>query len=282
MSTSLQNSRACRIREVPGFSLPDEAKIVINFTLDFDTVIYRRFLGEPALWTAQGEFGGRVGVWRFLELFREFGVKATFFVPGQTALLYPEAVRQAAREGHEVANHMWDHHIPSDFDEEKEHIRKTDAVLRRLSGRRPQGTRSEHDLAALEGREYSYVSYMPQGEKPFYIWTPGVGKWVLNLPINFVYDDAMFFYFGWFGSQNAQQRIQPPSAFLDVLLEGYAAARQSSGYMNICVHPNVGGRACRMGLFREFFTRIAKDAGVAYTTSAWFAEYILTNFPAGE
>ena len=39
-------------------------------------------------------------------------VSAQRYLPGQTGLLYPEVLRRAVREGHEIANHMWDHHIP--------------------------------------------------------------------------------------------------------------------------------------------------------------------------
>lgn len=66
---------------------------------------------------------------------------------------------------------------------------------------------------------------------------------MLNLPISFIHDDAMFFYFGWFGSRNEQQRIQSPEAFLQTLLEAYAAARETTGYMNIVIHPHLCGEA---------------------------------------
>lgn len=282
MSDLLKNTEACRIREIPNFSLPKDAKVVINLTLDFDVTVYRRFLREPRLWVAQGEFGGRVAVWRYLDMFRELGIKATFYVPGQAALLYPEAVKRMAEEGHEVGNHMWNHVIPPTLEEEKEDIRKTDAILKRLTGAYPVGTRSEHDFAALEDHEYSYFSYTPQGEVPFYVWSASIGKWVLNLPMSFIYDDAMFFYFGWFGSKNTQQRVQAPSSFLEVLLEAYAVARETTGYMNICLHPNISGRSCRIGVIRDFLAQTVNDEGTLYTTSAWFAEYILKNFPAGE
>lgn len=282
MSGILRNTGACRIREIPGFTPPSGAKVVINLTLDFDVMVYRRFLGEPRLWSAQGEYGGRVAAWRLLGLLGEFGAKATFYVPGQTALLYPEVVTAMVAQGHEVGNHMWNHHIPPTLAEEKEHLRKTDGILKRLTGAYPVGTRSEHNLAALEDHEYSYVSYTPQGERPLYVWMESIGKWVLNLPMSFLYDDAMFFYFGWFGSKNTQQRVQAPSAFFDVIWQAYSVARETTGYMNICLHPNIAGRSCRMGVMREFLERTTRDEGTMYATSAWTAGYILENFPAGE
>ena len=243
-------------------------------------MIFRKFLREPKLWCAQGEFGGRTGLWRLLDVFGEFDVRTTLFLPGQTGLLYPEVLRRAVREEHEIANHMWDHHIPLTLEEEAVHIDRTDTLIKGLTGQYPAGTRSEHDLAALRDHAYTYVSYTPQGEFPFYVYYENIGKWMLNLPISFIHDDAMFFYFGWFGSRNEQQRIQSPEAFLQTLLEAYAAARETTGYMNIVIHPHLCGRLCRLEMLRRFFRRTREDGDVLFATSAWLADYILERFPA--
>ena len=122
---------------------------------------------------------------------------------------------------------------------------RTDTLIKGLTGQYPAGTRSEHDLAALRDHAYTYVSYTPQGEFPFYVYYENIGKWMLNLPISFIHDDAMFFYFGWFGSRNEQQRIQSPEAFLQTLLEAYAAARETTGYMNItCAGGFAASKCC--------------------------------------
>lgn len=275
----LKNTTAPRIREIPGFVFPEGVRVIINFTVDFDAMIFRKYLKEPRLWCAQGEFGGRAGLGRLLDLFRDYGIRSTLFLPGQTGLLYPEVVRRAAREGHEVANHMWDHHIPATFEEERDHLALADGLIRSLTGRYPVGTRSEHNLAALSDHAYKYVSYTPQGDFPFYLYCESIKKWMLNLPISFSHDDAMFFYFGWYGSRNEQQRIQPPTAFLDTLLDAYAVARRTSGYMNIVVHPNLSGRSCRIPMLRRFFERTLADGDVRYVTSEWLADFILERHP---
>src|SRR3974390_3218529 len=43
---------------------------------------------------AWGSYGGKVGVYRLINLFRENGIRATFGVNGKCAELYPEAVAQ--------------------------------------------------------------------------------------------------------------------------------------------------------------------------------------------
>jgi len=47
---------------------------------------------------------------KLLDLLREKGVKATFFVVGKRADQYPEIVHRAWAEGHLVANHTWSHY----------------------------------------------------------------------------------------------------------------------------------------------------------------------------
>ena len=46
---------------------------------------------------------------KLLDLLREKGVKATFFVVGKRADQYPEIVLRTWAEGHLVANHTWSH-----------------------------------------------------------------------------------------------------------------------------------------------------------------------------
>ena len=58
-----------RYEFIDGLTWPDGARIAVNFTADFDAMLFRRILNEPALQLAKGEFGGRVGIWRLIELF---------------------------------------------------------------------------------------------------------------------------------------------------------------------------------------------------------------------
>jgi peptidoglycan/xylan/chitin deacetylase (PgdA/CDA1 family) len=46
---------------------------------------------------------------RLLDMLKERNIHATFFVLGQLVQEHPEIVKRAIDEGHEVANHSWDH-----------------------------------------------------------------------------------------------------------------------------------------------------------------------------
>ncbi len=61
--------------------------------------------------TAWDQVESRVelGVSRLLDLFERHDAKATFFVLGRVAERTPEAVREIARRGHEIASHGYEH-----------------------------------------------------------------------------------------------------------------------------------------------------------------------------
>ena len=83
---------------ISSITWPAGARIAVNLTVDFDAMLLRRLMNEPPMQLAKGEFGGRVGIWRLLELFEAHSVKATIFTPGRICELYPQAMRAAARE----------------------------------------------------------------------------------------------------------------------------------------------------------------------------------------
>src|SRR5215475_5028862 len=149
---------AARHQFIPDFGYPPGVRIAVNITLDFDSMLLRRLLNEPPMQLAKGEFGGRVGIWRLIELFDEHKVKATIFTPGRACELYPQALRAAVKSGHEIADHMWEHRIPKEAALEEDHLAKTVAAIEEISGRRPVGTRSGHSVALLRKHGYIYRS----------------------------------------------------------------------------------------------------------------------------
>jgi peptidoglycan/xylan/chitin deacetylase (PgdA/CDA1 family) len=107
---------------------------------------------------------------RLLELLGARGLPATFFLEGLNAELYPEALREIARAGHEVAVHAWRHEqwAALDATAETELLVRATRALRGIGlephGFRPPGgilTGRTPELLAEHG--YHYVS--PAGER---------------------------------------------------------------------------------------------------------------------
>jgi len=89
-----------RHRLIENCGWPKGMRMAVNFTADFDAMLLRRLLNEPPMQLAKGEFGGRVGIWRLIELFDSHAIKATIFTPGRICELYPQAVKAASKSGH--------------------------------------------------------------------------------------------------------------------------------------------------------------------------------------
>jgi peptidoglycan/xylan/chitin deacetylase (PgdA/CDA1 family) len=49
------------------------------------------------------------GTRRLCAVLDQFGAKATFFVVGKVAAIYPDLVREMAAHGHEIGGHSWTH-----------------------------------------------------------------------------------------------------------------------------------------------------------------------------
>ena len=75
--------RAAKV--IDGLTWPNGARIAVNFTADFDAMLLRRLLNEPPMQLAKGEFGGRVGIWRLIELFDSHGSRRRSSRPAASA-----------------------------------------------------------------------------------------------------------------------------------------------------------------------------------------------------
>ena len=266
-------------RFIPRIDWPPGVRMAVNVTLDFDAMLLRRLMGEIPSQLAKGEFGGRVGIWRMIELFDRHGIKGTVFTPGRIVELYPEALRHAHAQGHEIADHMWEHHVPKDAALERDHLRKAIAAIESITGRRPAGSRSWHTQALLMEEGFVYNSHGHAHHLPHYHIDAGTGGALLNLPFHYVIDDAMFYSFAWLGSGNAAQRISDPDRVEGMWWDAFWQQYQQGGYLNVVMHPFVSGRALRVAMMDRLFTRMRALPGVWFPTSEQLARHVLAAHP---
>jgi polysaccharide deacetylase family sporulation protein PdaB len=68
---------------------------------------------------------------QILDLLNEYDAKATFFVLGKRVQMYPAIAIREVNEGHEIANHTFDHHYLKNVTPQKliEEIRQTQEVI---------------------------------------------------------------------------------------------------------------------------------------------------------
>jgi peptidoglycan/xylan/chitin deacetylase (PgdA/CDA1 family) len=264
------------VRESPlsGFEYPEGVRLAVNFTVDFDAMLARKLMKDPILAVTKGEFGGRVGIWRLMDLFDKHDIKATIFTVGRICELYPDALKEATKRGHELADHMWEHHVPSDPELARDHLRKTTEALEKVMGKRPVGSRSRYTPSLLKEEGYIYRSMFSADELPAYVYDEAENA-VLNLPFNYALDDAMFFSFRIFGSSLAGQRLESPDKVFDVWLAIFNQFYRTGKYMNICLHPFVSGRALRIAMLERLIIEMKKMPGVWFSTCEELARYCL-------
>lgn len=85
---------------------------------------------------------------QLLDLLKKENIHATFFVLGSLVAANPQIVQRMAAEGHEVANHTWNHpRLPSlsaeKFDEQ---IRKTSEIIEKTTGQKVSIMRPTYGL----------------------------------------------------------------------------------------------------------------------------------------
>jgi peptidoglycan/xylan/chitin deacetylase (PgdA/CDA1 family) len=265
---------------ISSITWPAGARIAVNLTVDFDAMLLRRLMHEPPMQLAKGEFGGRVGIWRLLELFESHSAKATIFTPGRICELYPQAMRAAVRGGHEIADHMWEHRVPKEAALEQDHLLKTAAALERIAGRRPVGTRSDHTRGLLKREGFLYSSHDSGAHLPYYISDDASSETtLLNLPFHYAIDDAMFYSFAWLGSGNAAQRITDPERVFDMWWAAFRQQYREGGYLNVVMHPFVSGRALRIAMMDRLIAKMKTLPGVWFGTCEEVARHCLATCP---
>lgn len=268
-------------RRIPiaDFAYPEGVKIAVNFTLDFDAMLLRRLLNEPWGQKAKGEFGGRVGVWRIMEMFDAEDVKVTLFTPGRICELYPDVLHHVVANGHELADHMWEHEVYDDPKIEEAHLTRTLAALSKISGKPVTGTRSSHTPGLLRAKGVVYNSFTSADYMPFYELDARGLNPILQLPFHYALDDAMFFSFGWLNTPNQAQRVMDVDEVFEIWWDAFQQQYRAGGYVNFLLHPFVSGHAMRVDMIQRLIQRMKTLPGVWFPTCDTVAQHVLKQHP---
>lgn len=264
---------------IRNFRYPAGKRIAVNFTLDFDAMLLRRLWNEPPQQLSKGEFGGRVGVWRLIEMFSANNVGATLFTSGRICELYPESLRHAVALGHELADHMWEHEVPEDRAIEADHVAKSVAALSAIAGKPIIGTRSSHTPEFLRANGIRYNSFTSARQLPFWQLDANLENPLLQLPFHYALDDAMFYSFGWLGTPNMAQRIMDSDEVFAIWLQAFRQQYETGGYVNFLLHPFVSGHAQRVDMLERLIREMQRLPDVWFPTCAELAEYCFEAFP---
>jgi peptidoglycan/xylan/chitin deacetylase (PgdA/CDA1 family) len=261
--------------------------VLLSFDLDAESVsLYRdpSNAQRPVL-ISHGRYGPHRGVPNLLTLLRQQGMPATFFIPAWVAERYPAAVEAIVAAGHEVGAHGDLHErldqLSGPAEEEAILVRSIE-VLTRRAGRRPVGYRSPSwefspaTLDLLHRHGFLYSSNMMDDYHPYLHPTPPGAELLVELPIQWLLDDAPFF---WFRPEVARP-IQPNSSVFDLWAEEFTAIQRRGGLFVLTMHPQIIGRPSRVDRLARLIEYIRQHDGVWVATGEQIAQHLRSRLAA--
>lgn len=219
-----------------------------------------------------GQYGNRVCVPRILKILRKYDVKATFYVPAVVALTYPDEQGQIIADSHEIGIHGWIHELNSVLPREAERdlmLRSAD-TLERVTGVRPVGLRtpswdfSPNTLSIEMEMGLSYDSSLMADEDCYELLLDGTPTGIVELPVEWVRDDAVYFMMHRFQSLRP---YTPPADVFDIFRREFDGAYEEGGIFQLTMHPHFTGYRSRVWILEELI-RYARAKG-----QVWFATH---------
>ncbi|MCI5038132.1 MAG: polysaccharide deacetylase family protein [Donghicola eburneus] len=237
-------------------------------------------------------YGLNEGLDRFLDLFKDLKIKATFAAPAVIVESYRDIIDRILDDGHEIAAQGLYGEDPSLLaaGQEAEHMDRATAILTNAIGAAPKGwfalsrpddraatgCATDDTIGLLRARGYSYFGNGLADDAPYY-WVSDVGKAeaLLALPYYYHFDDTFFLMFPREGTG-----LERPQALLNNWRAEFRAQYRRGRYFNMCVSPARSGWGHRF----ENFATVLRDAmahpGVWAATGSEIADHWHKAHPA--
>lgn len=257
------------------------AMISINLDAEFFAKIYYPDVNvDEGDILRLGRTSIRFGLPHLLEVLDRHRLQATFFIPGQVAKRYPDAVRAIASRGHEIGCHGNYHEILAHLNAEEQRnvLGEARNILEDITGcapvgfRMPEGEITEETLSIAKSLGFIYSSSMSDDDIP-YIRQPAE---IVEIPIHWELFDLPYFVF----------TFDPPippgqarSARMDDVLNNWKleleGARRWGTLFNLQLDPQATGEQGRVFMLDELLELIQKDGDIWVATGKEIASYCM-------
>ena len=277
------------------------AKIKVCLTFDFDAIsiwVGPKQTRSPNL-ISRGEFGGRVGARRVLDLLTKESIPSTWFIPGHTIDTFPEICRSIANAGHEIGYHGYCHEAPSSkrpMEDERTILLRSMECIERISGKAPLGHRlpggnlGERWTKLLLDNGFIYDSSMaPHDFAPTYHRLGDVPRTdaayqfgdpvdLVILPFDWNMDDAPYFNYE---PRSGQPGLRSPEEVRQIWQDefDYLYHRVGEGVFILTMHPQTIGKGSRMLMLERLLSHIRGHEDVEFTTLAQVATEFRSAYP---
>jgi peptidoglycan/xylan/chitin deacetylase (PgdA/CDA1 family) len=267
---------------MPQFPWPHghRCAVALTFDMDGETV---PFVLDPAnarrrlSLMSEAMYGPRVGMPRILDVLEANGLLGTFFVPGFTAELHVDLLKDVVARGHHLGHHGYLHERPdslSDEDEEAILVRGKE-ILRSISGHDPIGYRSPSwelkptTPALLARHGFLYDSSLMGDDVPYRV--EAGDRDLIELPPQWILDDWPQFGFSAFPPIG--NGIADPDKAFGVWSSEFAGLHRFGGLYVMTMHPFVSGRPSRILLLERLIEYMRSFPDVWFTTLEEIAQH---------
>ncbi len=243
---------------------------------------------------SRGLFAGEVGSDRLLDLFKEFGIKTTWFIPGHSIETFPDQMARVAEHGHEIGLHGYSHENPLAMTpvQEADVLDKCIELIEGLSGRRPRGfaapwwelSATTPSLLLERGIRYDH-SMMHRDFECYRLrtgdsWTPidysrpastwmkplvrGKESSLIEVPVSWYLDDLPPMMF--IKKSPNSHGFMNPRDIEELWREQFdwVYRKMDNAVFTLCLHPDVAGRPQVLAMLERLISHMMKHPGVEF------------------
>ena len=255
--------------------------VALSFDSDHETNELRDG-GKSIGRLAWGQYGNRVGVPRILKLLDATVSRRRFMFRPSPRSFTPKSSAASIAEGHEIGIHGWIHELNSvlPYEAERDLMLRSSDTLEKISGVRPVGMRtpswdfSWSTLQIAKEMGLLYDSSLMSDEDCYELLLDGEPCGVVELPVEWVRDDAVYFMMNRFSSLRP---YTPPADVLDIFRREFEAAYEERGLFQLTMHPHVIGYRSRIWIIEELIRLAQSRPGVWFATHADVARWAKEN-----
>ncbi len=219
------------------------------------------------------EYGMRVGVWRFFDLFRRLRIAPTVSINARVCEDYKRVAQAALDAGWEFMGHAYEQGPIHKEPDQKAMIERSVGVIERFTGAKPVGwlgpglTQTEETPELLAEAGIRYIGDWVYDDEPTEIRTAN-GP-LVTLPYTVELNDIPMMLVQHHESAYFTTRC------IDTFDRLYAEGKDRAKVMAIAIHPYISGQPHRIKYLEAVYDHIARHAGIIHWQGREILEWYL-------
>jgi allantoinase len=271
----------------PPLKLPGGARIVVWPIVNLEVWDIARPMARQVLPAPTGqvllpdvpnwswhEYGMRVGVWRFFDLFGRLGIRPTVSINARVCEDYPRVAEACRSAGWEFMGHAYEQGPMHLIDDQKAMIDKAVSVIEEFTGSKPVGwlgpglTQTYETPELLAAAGIKYIGDWVYDDEPTTIATAN-GP-LVTLPYTVELNDIPMMIVQHHESEYFTRRCT------DTFDRLYAEGERRAKVMAIAIHPYISGQPHRIKYLEAVYDHIARHPGVLHWNGVEILQWFQT------